>query len=127
MPEKHLYEYAVIRVVPCVEREEFLNVGVIVYCAAQRFLQLRYHIDAHKLRTFSNNITLEDVSERLQAFQKVCAGGAPGGPIGLLPLASRFRWLIATRSTIVQTSPVHPGLCKDAGKTVEELFRKLVG
>lgn len=127
MQEKHLYEYAVIRVVPCVEREEFLNVGVILYCAAQRFLQLRYRIDEERLRIFSGQTEVEAIRERLLAFQKVCAGGAAGGPIGLLPLASRFRWLIAARSTIVQTSPVHPGLCIDATETLEQLSGKLVG
>ena len=127
MPEKHLYEYAVIRVVPGVEREEFFNAGVIVYCAFQRFLQLRYCVDEQKLRIFSGKAEAEDIRERLQAFQKICAGGAAGGPIGQLPLASRFRWLIAARSTIIQTSPVHPGLCADAETTLQELFRKLVG
>ena len=126
MQEKLLYEYAVIRVVPSVEREEFLNTGVILYCAARRFLQLRCRIDEEKLRLFSSHTNIEDIRERLQAFQKVCTGGPPGGPIGALPLASRFRWLIASRSTIVQTSPVHPGLTGDVERTLEELFRKLV-
>ena len=126
MQEKHLYEYAVIRVVPCVEREEFLNIGVILYCASQRFLGLRYRLDGERLSIFSNNIDAEEISERLLAFQKVCTGGAAGGPIGLLPLASRFRWLIAARSTIVQTSAVHPGLCVSAAGTLEELFGKMV-
>lgn len=126
MQEKHLYEYAVIRVVPCVEREEFLNAGVILYCSAQRFLQLRYRVDEERLRIFSGNRDVEEIRARLLAFQKVCAGGASGGPIGLLPLASRFRWLIATRSTIVQTSAVHPGLCVSAADTLEQLFGKLV-
>lgn len=127
MPEKHLYEYAVIRVVPCVERGEFFNAGVIVYCATQRFLQLRYQVDEEKLRLFPGKLETEDIRERLQAFQKICAGSTAGGPIGLLPLASRFRWLIAARSTIIQTSSVHPGLCADAETTLQELFRKLVG
>lgn len=126
MQEKHLYEYAVIRLVPCVEREEFMNVGVIVYCSAQRFLQMMYRIDEARLRTFSCMMNIGEVEERLLAFQKICAGTAQGGPIGKLPIASRFRWLAASRSTIVQSSPIHPGLCKDAGETLALLFKKLV-
>ena len=123
MQEKHLYEYAVIRVVPCVEREEFLNVGVILYCASQRFLQLLYVADENRLSCFSSKVAPSQVEERLHAFRQVCAGT---GPIGRLPPASRFRWLTATRSTIIQTSPVHPGLCMDAGETLSRLFRQLV-
>lgn len=108
------------------EREEFLNAGVILYCAARRFLQLRCRVDEEKLGLFSPHTDLGEIKERLLAFQKICAGGVTAGPIGALPLASRFRWLIAARSTIIQTSPVHPGLTSDAEKTLEELFEKLV-
>ncbi len=126
MPEKHLFEYAVIRVVPRVEREEFLNVGVIVYCSTLRFLRIRYELDTIRLLAFCNKLNIAELESRLQAFEEVCAGKPAGGPIGLLPVASRFRWLIATRSTIVQTSPVHPGLSTDAAATLNHLFSQLV-
>ncbi len=126
MPEKHLFEYAVIRVVPRVEREEFLNVGVILYCAAQGFLQTKYTLNEQKLRALFTAIDLQELQARLAAFERICAGRATGGTIGQLPVASRFRWLTASRSTVVQTSPVHPGLCMDAQATVERLFNQLV-
>ncbi|MEJ7739022.1 MAG: DUF3037 domain-containing protein [Chitinophagaceae bacterium] len=126
MPEKHLFEYAVIRIVPRVEREEFMNVGVIVYCSAQRFLQVFFHINEERLRACCAGVDLEDLKERLNAFDQICKGADEGGPIGKLPIASRFRWLTATRSTTVQTSAVHPGLCADAGETLKKLYDQLV-
>ncbi|MBT9391822.1 DUF3037 domain-containing protein [Hymenobacter sp. NST-14] len=127
MPDKHLFEYAVLRVVPRVEREEFLNVGVILYCAAQGFLQTRCHLPEDRLRAFtSSELDFDDLRARLRAFERICAGRREGGPIGQLAVAARFRWLTATRSTVVQTSAVHPGLCEDAGATLEQLFGQLV-
>jgi len=126
MQEKHLFEYAVIRVVPRVEREEFLNVGVIMYCAAQGFLQIKYKLDEERLSAFSAEINMQELVERLCAFERICAGRATGGTIGQLPVASRFRWLTAARSTVVQTSAVHPGLCADAPQTLARLFTQLV-
>lgn len=126
MPEKHLFEYAVIRVVPRVEREEFLNVGVVLYCSAQGFLQVRYALDETRLRAFAPNIDLGELEQRLWAFERICTGRREGGPIGQLATSARFRWLTAARSTILQTSPVHPGLCSDAGETLERLFETLV-
>lgn len=126
MPAQHLFEYAVIRVVPQVEREEFLNVGVILYCRSLGFLQTRFALNEARLLLFSNELDLAELRERLSAFERICAGKAAGGPIGQLPIAERFRWLTATRSTVVQTSPVHPGLCEDSGETLERLFSQLV-
>lgn len=126
MQDKHLFEYAVIRVVPRVEREEFLNVGVILYCSSKKFLQTKCTLDEARLRAFSCEVNMEEVKQRLYAFEQVCKGAAEGGPIGKLPIASRFRWLTATRSTIVQTSPVHPGLAADPQQTIERLFNQLV-
>lgn len=126
MQEKHLFEYAVIRVVPCVEREEFLNVGVIVYCARQGFLQTLFSLKEERLCAFSGKVDVEELHECLRAFELVCAGGKAGGPIGQQPIAARFRWLTATRSTVVQTSAVHPGLCTDAAETLDHLYRQLV-
>jgi hypothetical protein len=126
MQEKHLFEYAVIRVVPRVEREEFLNVGVIVYCPAQRFLQTLYQLNEDRLDAFSCKMNMDELEQRLRAFEQICAGAADGGTIGKLPIASRFRWLTAARSTIIQTSPVHPGLCMNASQTLVSLYNKLV-
>jgi hypothetical protein len=126
MQENQLFEYAVIRVVPRVEREEFLNVGIILYCSAQGFLQTKFELNEERLRAFSSHINLQELEERLRAFEKVCKGGKAGGPIGQLTMSSRFRWLTANRSTIVQTSPVHPGLCADAQEKLLKLFDRLV-
>ncbi|RDC64540.1 DUF3037 domain-containing protein [Adhaeribacter pallidiroseus] len=126
MPEKHLFEYATIRVVPRVEREEFLNVGVILYCPGQRFLRTLFELKEDRLLAFSQNLVLLEIHERLRVFEQICVGGKPGGIIGQLPLASRFRWLTAARSTVVQTSPVHPGLCIDAQQTLLRLHNQLV-
>ena len=128
MPAKHLFEYAVLRVVPRVEREEFINVGVILYCAAQGFLQVTCQLDEARLLAFAGStLDLADVRERLRSFERICRGRATGGPIGQLAVASRFRWLTAQRSTIIQTSPVHPGLCDDAAATLASLHEQLVG
>ena len=126
MPEDYLFEYAVIRIVPAVEREEFLNAGVVLFCARQKFLQMRYQLDAHKLSAFCPKLDIEEIKEYLQAFDYICKGGRDGGPIGQLPIAERFRWLTATRSTVVQTSKVHPGFCKDAGEMLERLYGQMV-
>ncbi|GAB3919476.1 DUF3037 domain-containing protein [Larkinella terrae] len=122
----HLFEYAVIRVVPRVEREEFLNVGVILFCPSQGFLQTVFELDENRLGAFCREIDIPGLQERLRVFQKICAGRREGGPIGQLPIASRFRWLTANRSTIVQTSPVHTGLCDDAAEKLARLFEQLV-
>ena len=126
MPEKHLFEYAVIRVVPCVEREEFINVGVILYCASRGFLQTLYSLPEARLLAFNPDLDIPELQERLRAFERICAGRSQGGSIGQLPVASRFRWLTATRSTVVQTSAVHPGLCTNPQETLEKLYAKLV-
>ena len=125
--ELHIFEYAVVRVVPRVEREEFCNVGVIVFCAAQGFLQTTFALPEARLRALAgDDVDLNDLAARLGAFERICRGRAEGGPIGQLPLASRFRWLTAARSTVVQTSPVHPGRCADAAATLARLFAQLV-
>jgi hypothetical protein len=126
MPGKDLFEYAVIRVVPKVEREEFLNVGVIVYCAKQKFLQTKCNVDKERLCSFSEKTDIEMLKEYLNGFDQVCKGSIEAGEIGKLPIAERFRWLTATRSTVVQTSKVHPGLCDDARNMLDRLFEELV-
>lgn len=126
MPEKHLYEYAVIRIVPRVEREEFLNAGVIMYCASQRFLDVKCILQPARLKAFGCELDLIEIEARLKAFQQICKGGKGGGPIGQLPQASRFRWLTAARSTIIQTSRVHSGFCIDPTATLQILYEQLV-
>jgi hypothetical protein len=126
MPEKHLFEYAIIRVMPRVEREEFVNVGVILYCSSQGFLQTKYELNEPRLRALFGDIDIPELQERLHVFERICAGRRHGGVIGQLPVASRFRWLTAARSTIVQTSPVHPGLCENPLQTLEKLFEQQV-
>lgn len=126
MQEKHLYEYAVIRVVPRVEREEFLNVGVIVYCPSQRFLKAAFGLDLERLRAFGADLDKQVLEEHLHVFDLICQGNPLGGTIGKLPISSRFHWLTATRSTIIQTSPVHLGLCLDPQATLERLYAQLV-
>ncbi|OON66025.1 DUF3037 domain-containing protein [Hymenobacter sp. CRA2] len=127
MPDKHLFEYAVLRVVPRVEREEFLNVGVILYCRGLGFLQVRSHLPEARLRAFTGEeLDMDDLRQRLLSFEKICNGRAEGGPIGRLGVAERFRWLTATRSTIVQCSSVHPGLCEDAAAMLDRLYAQLV-
>jgi hypothetical protein len=127
MQEKHLYEYAVIRVVPRVEREEFMNVGVILYCSGQRYLATKFAVQPHRLISFAPAIDLVEIEAYLLALEKVCGGGRDAGTIGLLPLASRFRWLTATRSTVIQSSKVHSGFSSDPRQTLQHLFDQLVG
>ena len=127
MSESHLFEYAVIRVVPRVEREEFLNVGVVLLCGPQKFLGMRYTLDTHRLSVFCQDLDLQELQQNLSAFERICKGGREGGDIGKLSQAERFRWLTASRSTVVQTSRVHPGLCADAGEMLDRLYAQLVG
>lgn len=127
MQEKHLFEYSIIRIIPRVERGEFINVGVIVYCAKKRFLKIRFSLSKERLEVFSDKLDLEELEARLMAFDHVCEGASKGGAIGKLPLASRFRWLAASRSTIVQTSPIHPGLCADPQEALDRLYVQMVG
>ena len=126
MQENHLFEYAVIRVVPRVEREEFFNVGVILYSRNQNFLQSLFNLDKLKLQTFSGKLDIEEVKEHLLSFERICNGTGDSGPIGHLDMASRFRWLTATRSTVVQTSKVHPGFCNNPAEAIQKLFTQLV-
>jgi hypothetical protein len=126
MQEKHLFEYAVIRVVPRVEREEFVNAGVILYCSSQKFLKVKYKVDDLRIKALCVDTNIEEIQAYIHALEKICIGGAAGGTIGALPVASRFRWLTATRSSVVQASKVHPGLCLDPDETLARLFTELV-
>ena len=111
MQDKHLYEYAVIRIVPKIEREEFINVGLIMFCKRPKFIKARYHVDEEKLRLFTSDIDKESKD---------------GGPIASLDIPERFRWLTAIRSASIQTSRPHPGFSNDLEQTFERLFQELV-
>jgi hypothetical protein len=126
MPELHLYEYAVLRIVPRVEREEFLNVGVVLYCRQRRFLKVKYFLDARKLTAFAPQLDLAEITSYLHAFDRICQAKPDSGAIGKLPVAERFRWLTATRSTVVQSSKVHPGLCYAPDDTLEKIYTQMV-
>lgn len=126
MQEKHLYEYAVIRVVPRVEREEFLNVGIILFCKKAKFIKVLCSFNEAKLQLFSADLDLEQLQLNLQAFEKVGHGEKSGGPIGQFDIPSRFRWLTAIRSSAIQTSRPHPGLCDDLEQTAQRLFEEMV-
>jgi hypothetical protein len=126
MPELHLFEYAVLRIVPRVEREEFLNVGVVLYCSKGRFLKVKYLLDANKITAFAPQLDLAEIASYLQAFDHICQAKPDSGTIGKLPIAERFRWLTATRSTVVQSSKVHPGLCNAPDEMLEKIYTQMV-
>jgi len=126
MPDKVTYEYSVIRVVPKVEREEFLNVGVVVFSKPKKYLALKYQFHEKRFQAFSNEVEGEVIREHLQAWERVAKGGAEAGPIGEQDMAYRFRWLTAPKSTILQCSRPHPGLCADPEQVLEDLFKLYV-
>lgn len=126
MQPKHLFEYAIIRVVPRVEREEFLNAGAIVFCKKPAFLQTQVLLDEDRLLALHPGADIEEIKSHLQAYERISRGDPSAGPIALLDLPSRFRWLTAKRSTIIQSSAVHPGLCEDADSTVKRLLEQFV-
>jgi len=126
MHEKFLFEYAVIRVMPRVEREEFINVGIVLYCAKKQFLRSVFSLDEKRLNAFSPELDIEEVKENLLAFERISTGAKGSGAIGQYDSASRFRWLTATRSTVVQCSKVHPGFSTNPEETLLRLHEQLV-
>lgn len=126
MQEHHNFEYAVIRIVPQVEREEFLNVGVVLYCKKHKFLQVKYQVNKQRLIALNPKSDPLAIEQHLEAYRKIADGSKEAGPIALLDLSTRFRWLTAKRSTIVQSSAVHPGLCTDPLETLQKLYEQLV-
>ena len=126
MSVRTLYEYAVVRVIPRVEREEFVNVGVALYCKKFRYAEFLFHLDEQKLKALYADIDVEEIRKHLESFQQICGGNKSFGKIANLDQAECFRWLTANRSTIIQSSPVHSGLCLSAEETHEELMNKLV-
>ena len=126
MPEPSSFDYAVVRVVPRVEREEFVNAGVILFCRSQRFLGARMALDRHRLAILDPQLDPQEVERYLALIPLICAGGPAAGPIGQLSLADRFHWLVSPRSSIIQTSPVHSGLCTDPEAMLNHLLEKMV-
>ncbi len=126
MPARCSYEYAVVRVVPRVDREEFVNAGVIVFCLERGVLAARIELDPDRVRALAPDADLAVIEEHLRTIPAICAGGEGSGPIGRLSPRERFRWLVAPRSTVVQTSPVHAGLCEEPERALEDLLERMV-
>ncbi|GAC1366794.1 MAG: DUF3037 domain-containing protein [Ktedonobacteraceae bacterium] len=120
------YDYAIIRLVPCVERGECINVGIILFCRTRRFLGALIQLDEDRLHNFAPDIDFLAVQRHLDHLLKVCYGKEGSGPIGQLSQSERFHWLVSPRSTIIQLSPVHTGLCTDPAITLQQLMEKLV-
>ena len=126
MPAHSSFDYAIIRVVPRVEREEFVNAGVLLFCLERDFLQARIEVNEPRLRALWPEIDLDLVRQHLEAIPRICAGDPDAGPIARLSLRERFRWLVAPRSTMIQVSPVHAGLCDHPERALDDLFQKAV-
>lgn len=126
MQERCTYDYAIIRVVPKVEREEFINVGVIVSCPTRKFLEARIELNESRLLALDPTLDVGFIRAHLAAIPAICAGGTQAGPIGQLSQRERFYWLVAPRSTIIQTSPVHTGRCQSPDAVLERLLETMV-
>ncbi len=120
------FEYAVIRVVPHVERGEFINAGIMLYCRARSFLDARISLDEARLLALAPGANPAEITSYLEAIQRICHGGAGSGPIGQLTQRERFHWLVSPRSTVIQTSPAHAGLCHDPTAMLEHLMATAV-
>ena len=120
------YSYAIVRVVPCVERGEFLNVGVVLFSRELDFLGARFEVDENRLRSLAADVDIPTVERHLATFRAICNGEPSGGPIAALPKPERFHWLVAPRSTMIQTSPVHVGRSQDAERALEDLLQEFV-
>ncbi len=120
------FDYAVVRVVPRVEREEFINAGVILYCLSRGFLGARVELDEARLKALAPEADVALVRSHLESIPRICAGGRGAGPIGRLSQKERFHWLVAPRSTLLQTGPVHSGLCEEPTAALEHLMQRMV-
>ena len=126
MQGKQLFEYAVIRVLPKVEREEFINVGIILFSKRAKYIRMKYKLDKERLKSFSTELDMDLLHDTLESFEKICIGNKEGGIIGQLEIPERFRWLTAVRSSCIQTSRPHPGFSDNLDNEVEKLFEELV-
>jgi hypothetical protein len=126
VPARSPFSYAVVRVVPHVEREEFVNAGVVLYCEARELLAARVELDEPRLLALAPSVDLALVRRHLEALPRICAGEGDAGPIAALPLRERWRWLVAPRSTVIQLSPPHAGLCERPEDELERLVARVV-
>ena len=126
MPAELTYDYAIVRIVPRVERDERINVGVILSCVDVEFLEARIELDVARLLALDPALDLDAIRAALATIPTICAGGPDAGPIGALPPRGRFRWLVSPRSTVVQTSPVHTGRTTDPAAALERLLETMV-
>jgi hypothetical protein len=126
VPDLRTYDYAIVRVVPRVERGEFVNAGIILSCDVERILQATIELDEGALLALDAGVDLDLVRNSLAAIPAICRGGAAAGDLGLLSARERFHWLVAPRSTIVQTSPVHTGRCSDLAAALEHLMDRMI-
>lgn len=126
MPEPYSFEYAIIRVVPLVEREEFVNVGVVLHCQQQDFLAAQIDFDLSRLQQFATHGDLRIVQAQLQAFAAICSASPEADSFARWPRSERFNWLVAPSSTVIQTSPVHGGITADPAETLRQLYELLV-
>jgi hypothetical protein len=126
VPAELTYDYAIVRIVPRVERDERINVGVILSCVDVDFLEARIELDVARLLVLDPTLDLEAIRAALATIPTICAGGPDAGPIGALPSRGRFRWLVSPRSTVVQTSPVHTGRTSDPAAALERLLDTMV-
>ena len=126
MQEDKIYEYAVIRLVPKVEREEFFNIGLVMFSKREKFIKVEFYLCPDKFKLIKSKLDYDDNINNLESFKNIAEGKKDGGPIALLEIPDRFRWLTAVRSAVVQTSRPHPGKSKDLEKTFGKLFEELV-
>lgn len=126
MQEDKLYEYAVIRLVPKVEREEFFNIGLVLFSKKEKYIRVDFHLCSDKFLLMHSKLDYDEVQKNLENFQKIAHGSPDGGPIAKLEIPERFRWLTAVRSSVIQTSRPHPGKTKNLDKTFDRLFEELV-
>lgn len=126
MPAHSSFDYAIVRVVPRVERGEFVNAGAIVFCRARRFLGARVALDRLRLAALAPWLSPAEAEQHLALIPLICAGQREGGPIALLPQPERFHWLVAPRSAMIQPSPVHSGICDDPAAALDDLFDRMV-
>lgn len=126
MQEDKLYEYAVIRLVPKIERQEFFNIGLVLFSKKSKYIKADFYICQEKFSLMNCNLDYEDVYTQMKNFKKIAEGDITAGPIAQLDIPERFRWLTAVRSALVQTSRPHPGKTKDLDATFDRLFKELV-
>jgi hypothetical protein len=126
MPARTTFDYAVLRVVPRVERQEFINAAVVVFCLEKRYLDARVHFDSERLKALWPELDINLVRQHLEAVPRICSGDSTAGPVACLSQRERFHWLVAPRSTLIQPSPVHTGICDETGGLIDRLAKQFL-